>query len=583
MPPRAGRCAGRPRRLVALTLLCSLLVLAARDGHAAAIVAADHPLAAEAGFDVLERGGSAVDAAIATALAVCVVHPSSCGIGGGGFMVIHDHASRRTVALDYRETAAAATRTALYEESGAYVPAKSRRGALAVGVPGEIAGLAEAHRRFGKLPWRDLFQPAIRLARDGFPVSRHLAGRLNDQKDALASDAELRAIYLDPSGAPWPEGSVVRSPHLAATLERVANEGPRAFYEGEIADAIVAAVAAGGGVLSQQDLARYRPLWRQPLVVDYRGARVFTMPPPSSGGPALVLALRTLARYDVAALGLATPTRFHLFAEILKHAFADRARAAGDPAFDRPLVVPGGAPLRGRLQATHTLPPTSYGTTAPPPSDGGTSHLSVIAPDGSAVACTTTINTAFGAVVGAAGTGIVLNNEMDDFSFDTPNLFGLAAGKTNRIAPGKRPASSMTPTIAVRDGRAVVAVGASGGPLIVSATLEVLSNVLDFALPPEAAVAAPRVHHQWQPDVLLVEPAVRDVDRAALARVGHELRQLPAVAAVSLATDLPGRTGGAGDPRKGGGARSAPRADGGAHSAPSDPYEPAAAAPAPAR
>jgi gamma-glutamyltranspeptidase/glutathione hydrolase len=200
------------------------------------------------------------------------------------------------------------------------------------------------------------------------------------------------------------------------------------------------------------------------------------------------------------------------------------------------------------------MAPEAYGVTTPAPSDGGTSHLSVIAPDGSAVACTTTINTVFGAVIGVPGTGIVLNNEIDDFSFDAPNVFGLAPSRTNRIAPGKRPASSMTPTVAVEDGRAVVAVGASGGPLIVSATIAVLSNVLDFGMPPEAAVAAPRVHHQWQPNVLLVEPGVRPLDRDALALLGHQMREIPAVAAVSLATDLPGSSGGAGDPRKGGGA-----------------------------
>lgn len=556
MLPRSGRPSRRPGRLVALLFLACWL-LAPDRVRAAAIVAADHPLAADAGLEILERGGSAVDAAVATALAVCVLHPSSCGIGGGGFMVIRDARTKRTLALDYRETAPAATAASQYDENGAYVAAKSRRGALAIGVPGEIAGLAAAHARFGRLPWRDVVEPALRLARDGFPVSHHLAKRLQDQAKDLAADPELRTIYLDPNGAPWAEGAIIRVPGLADTLQRIAEHGPRAFYEGAVAEAIVATVRAGGGVMTAQDLARYRPVWRRPLEVGYRGADVYTMPPPSSGGPTLVLALRTLSRYDVAALGIASPTRFHLFAEILKHAFADRARISGDPAFDAVLPPPGAAPLAGRIHATHTMPPAAYGTTTPAPSDGGTSHLSVIAPDGSAVACTTTINTAFGAVVGVPGTGIVLNNEIDDFSFDSPNVFGLAPGRTNRIAPNKRPASSMTPTVAVRDGRAVVAVGASGGPLIVSATLQALSNVLDFDLAPEAAVATPRVHHQWQPDLLLVEPGVRDVDRAALGLLGHQLREIPAVAAVSLATDLPGNRGGAGDPRKGGGAASA--------------------------
>jgi len=553
MPVRFPRPVRRPWLTIAVAL--TLLGSPARPSDAAAIVAADNPLAADAGMGVLDEGGSGVDAAIATALAVCVVHPSSCGIGGGGFMVVFDRARGRATALDYRETAPRATRADLYEVDGAYVPAKSRRGGLAVGVPGELAGLAAAHERWGRLPWSRLVAPAIALARDGFPVSAHLAKRIRDQAEALAADPELRGIYLDPAGQPWAEGAILRSPGLAVTLQRVADVGPRAFYEGPIAAAIVETVRGAGGVMDAADLGAYRPAWRRPLEVPYRGARVVTMPPPSSGGVALVTALRTLSRYDVAALGLATPTRFHLFAEILKHTFADRAHRSGDPAFDALPLPVAGAPLRGRIHATHTMAPESYGVITPPPRDGGTSHLSVIAPDGSAVACTTTVNTTFGAMLGVPGTGIVLNNEMDDFSFDAPNLFKLAPSRSNRIGPGKRPASSMTPTVAIRDGRGVVAVGASGGPLIVSATLEVLSNVLDFGLPAVAAVAAPRVHHQWQPDVLLVEPGVREVDRAALGRLGHTMREIPAVAAVSLAVDLPGDVGGAGDPRKGGGAR----------------------------
>jgi len=548
----------RARRSRHRWLLAAVLLLLvgghARDAVAVGIVAADNPLAAAAGIAVLDEGGSAVDAAIATALAVCVVHPSSCGIGGGGFMVIFDRPSGRTVALDYRETAPRAARPELYEVDGKYASAKSRRGALAVGVPGEIAGLAAAHARYGRLPWSRLVAPAIALARDGFPVSPHPAARSKDHEKALAADPELRSMYLDPDGRPWTDGALLRVPAQAETLRRIADRGPRAFYTGPIATAIAETVQAAGGVLTIADLAAYKPVWRKPLEVPYRGARVFTMPPPSSGGPALVTALRTLERYDVAALGLSTPTRFHLFAEILKHTFADRARRSGDPGFDRLPPPPTGAPLRGRLHATHTMPPESYGALAPPARDGGTSHLSVIAPDGSAVACTTTVNTAFGAHLAVPGTGIVLNNEIDDFSFAAPNLFGLAPSRSNEIAAGKRPASSMTPTVALQGGRAVVAVGASGGPLIVSATLQVLSNVLDFGLPPEAAVAAPRIHHQWQPDVLLVEPGVREIDRAVLTRLGHQMREIRAVAAASLATDLPGNVGGAGDPRKGGGA-----------------------------
>jgi gamma-glutamyltranspeptidase / glutathione hydrolase len=556
---------GRALRRIPTVTLAVLFTLVAIDpmppaAAAGGAVAADSPLAAEIGARVLADGGSAVDAAVATALSVCVIHPSSCGIGGGGFLVGWDASRRRAYALDYREVAPARTSAQSFERDGAYDPTLSRRGALAVGVPGEIAGLAEAHRRFGRLPWSRLVTPAAELARNGFPVSAHLARQIAAQADAIAADPELAGVLLDESGAPHRAGETIVAPALAATLEAIASEGPRAFYSGRVAQAIVAEVQERGGVLDESDLDAYRAVWREPLRGTYRGAPVYTMPPPSGGGPALVLALATLERYDVRSLGADSPTRWQLFAEVLKHAFADRARFAGDPGFGARPGAPGAGIPSDRLAASRTFPPSFYGTAPAPPADSGTSHVSVISPDGSAVACTTTINTSFGALIGVRGTGIALNNEIDDFSFDAPNLFGLVPGKANGIAPGKRPASSMTPTVAVREGRAVVAVGASGGPLIVSATLEVLSNVLDFGMPPEAAVAAPRIHHQWQPDVLLVEPGVRPIDRAALARLGHQIREIPAIAAVSLATagayaGGAGEAAGSGDARKGGGAR----------------------------
>ena len=537
--------------LVGVLALGTPSAAGARQG----VVATENPEAAAAGVRILREGGSAVDAAIASALAICTVHPSSCGIGGGGFLVIWDPAKREASALDFREQAPAAATEALYEEDGTYVPARSRRGGLASGVPGEIRGFAEAHARFGRLPWAALFAPAIELAREGFPVSEHLAKRIAAVRKGIAAAPALAVVFLDENGEPPAAGSLLRRPHLAATFEEIAERGPDAFYEGEIADAIVAASRAHGGVLTAEDLSAYRPLWRTPLHTRYRGAEIATMPPPSSGGIALITALDTLAEYDLTSFGPASPTRWHLYAEILKHAFAWRAQSAGDPGWDEPRWPPRGPALRDRIRSYETLPSSAYEPIAPPPDDAGTAHISVIAPDGSGAALTTTINTTFGSLVGVPGTGIILNNEMDDFTFDAPNLFGLAPGPTNRIAPGKRPASSMTPTLAIRNGRAVVAVGASGGPLIISSTLEVLTNVLDYDMPPEAAVAAPRVHHQWMPDVLLVEGSVRPIDRRALEILGHEIREFPAIAAVSLATaTADGHAAGAGDPRKGGSA-----------------------------
>lgn len=530
------------------------------------VVAADNPIAAEIGLDVLADGGSAVDAAIATSLAVCVLHSTSCGIGGGGFMVVFEAATKKSYALDYREVAPAAVSVEAYLDDGTYVRERSRYGAHAVGVPGEIAGLAAAHARFGRLPWARLVRPAADLARTGFPVSRHMARMLAMKADGIAKDPLLSSILLREDGSPPAEGEILKMPALAETLTRVAAEGPTAFYDGPVAASIAGAVQKAGGVMTAQDLAEYEPVWREPLHTDYRGSEIYTMPPPSAGGTALVLALDTLAGMDVKALGPSSPERYHVFAEILQHAFADRAVSSGDPAFDAPLPRADGKSLLARIDRTRTHGPEHYGTSGKsagaPNDDSGTSHISVIAPDGSAAATTTTINTAFGALLGAPGTGILLNNELDDFSFPGPNFWGVTPGRTNRIAPRKRPASSMTPTVAVRDGKAVVAVGASGGPLIISATLEVLTNVLDFGLPPEAAVAAPRIHHQWQPRTLLVEAAVLPEDRKALEALGHEIREIPGIAAVSLATVFP-ETGaaGAGDPRKGGAARMGNRGD----------------------
>lgn len=527
----------------------------------AGVVAAENPLGAEVGLAVLREGGSAVDAAIATSLAACVVHATSCGIGGGGFMVIYDAPSKKTYALDYREVAPGAASVDLYLEKGEYVRERSRHGAHAVGVPGEIAGLAAAHERFGRLPWSRLVAPAAKLARDGFPVTAHMAKMLASQREGLARDPELAALLLRKDGSAPKEGDRLRMTALADTLDAVAKYGPSAFYRGRIARSIARSVQGAGGVLTEDDLAGYRPVWRTPLTTTYRGSRIYTMPPPSAGGTAVVLALDTLSGMDVKSLGPSSPERYHLFAEILQHAFADRAVSSGDPAFDPPPPPADGTALRARIDARRTHAPGHYGTldktrAAPPPDDAGTSHVSVIAPDGSAAAATTTINTAFGALLGARGSGVILNNELDDFSFPAPNFWGVAPGETNHIAPGKRPASSMTPTVAVRNDKAVVAVGGSGGPLIISATLEVLTNVLDFGLPPEAAVATPRVHHQWQPNVLLVESSVPSADRSALQALGHQIREIPGVAAVSLATAFPENgPAGAGDPRKGGAAR----------------------------
>lgn len=508
---------------------------------------------------MLRAGGNAVDAAVAVSFALGVVNPSSCGIGGGGFMLVYREKTRTAAALDYRETAPAAASRDMFVRDGKAVPALSRRGGLAVGVPGEVAGLSAALRRYGRRPWASVMAPAIRLARDGFPVGPHLAGEIARNREALQADPTLAADFFHADGRPLSAGETLRRPALAATLQRIADEGPAAFYRGEIAARIADSVDAAGGVLTRQDLAEYRPQWRRPLVARLRGARVYAMPPPSSAGIILEM-LDILHRDDLPALGRDSGTYAHLLAEAMQHGFADRARFYGDPsAMNVPvarLLTPANtAALRTRISAVRTGPPEAYGTELPPPvvaADRGTSHLSVMDDEGNAVACTTTVNTAFGALFTATGTGIILNNELDDFAAQpgVSNVFGLVGAETNAVAPGKRPLSSMSPIIVTRAGVPVLALGGSGGPLIISGTLQVLLNIMAFNLDASTAVAAPRIHHQWLPDAVGVEPGVPEEIRTSLARRGHSVRELPAMGAVQVVRRDGLGLEGAADPRK---------------------------------
>jgi len=521
------------------------------------MVAAEHRLASQAGVEILQRGGNAVDAAVATALAVCVVNPSSCGIGGGGFMLIYMARPRRAWALDYRETAPAAATRDMFVRNGQAVAALSRHGGLAVGVPGEVAGVVAALRRFGTLRLASVMASAIRLARDGFPIETHLAAEIAQNRDALRAVPALARTFLHDDGTALVVGETLRQPELARTLERIAAEGAKAFYQGSIAAHIARSVEAAGGVLSEHDLAMYRPKWRQPLRGMHRGAEVITMPPPSSGGVLLEI-LDVLRHDDLPALGHNSPTYIHLLAEAMQHAFADRARLYGDPdvvdvSMQRLLAPDNTTALRHRISAVKTLDAAAYGTAASA-IDHGTSHLSVMDAAGNAVGCTTTINTGFGSLVVAEDTGIILNNQMDDFSAQpgTPNVYGLIGTEANAVAPRKRPLSSMTPTIVTRHGAAVMVAGGSGGPLIISGTLQVLLNALDFDLDAAAAVAAPRIHDQWAPPILAVEPGIRALDRAALARCGHSVKEFAAMASVQIVRHSTAGFEGAADPRKGG-------------------------------
>jgi gamma-glutamyltranspeptidase/glutathione hydrolase len=505
-----------------------------RAAHGA--VASDHPLASAAGVAALKAGGNAVDAACATALVLGVVEPEASGIGGGGLAIIHLAKQKKTTALDFRERAPAAITAAAFLKDGKPQEELSKRGGLAVGVPGEVRGLSEMVARWGKLPFRRCVEPAARIAAQGFPVSWRLADSLAALERGGEAGANKRFVETF-AAHPLAEGQTMRRPDLAWTLGKLRAGGADAFYKGEIAAEIVAAARAAGGVLSAADLADYKAVERTPVETRYRGLRVVSMPPPSSGGIALcetlgILAARAPAEEDLTRDGRGSSASLHVLAEALKHAFADRARALGDTDFVKvDLAHLTGAAyhaeLARRIKPDSVLPRDGYGTPGAPAAlhrDGGTTHLSVIDVEGNAVALTTTVNLGFGAHVVAGKTGIVLNDQMDDFSLapGVPNAFGLVGNEQNAVAPGKRPLSSMTPTVALDEAGTVrMVVGAAGGPTIISATVQVLMNVVDWKLDAQAAVAAPRIHDQWVPDVLGVEADIpRDVVDG-LARRGH--------------------------------------------------------------
>jgi len=552
---------------VAITVALGLFDTAALadDVHPHAIVAADHELASSVGVEILQQGGNVVDAAVATSFALAVVRPESCGLGGGGFMLIWNAREQKAIALDYRERAPALASRDMFTRTSD--PASSRRGGLAVGVPGTVAGLCYALEQYGTMTRAQVLAPALRLARDGFPIDATMRDaraevlkELNDVPDARLRFRALFDKYLDPI-----EGHDQFHSPLVAVLERIATDGPVGFYAPPVGEAIVRTVQQNGGLLTADDLRRMKPVVREPLSGSFDGLSIFTMPPPSSGGIALLESLGILAAYEAAhpdrsliALGHNTPEYVHLVSESLKHSFADRARYLGDADFVAVPVQQMFNPkslqaLAVKIDPAATLSSEAYGRHALA-DDAGTSHFSIIDADGNAVACTETINTTYGSLIVVPQYGIVLNNEMDDFTSapGQPNAFGLIQSEANAIAPGKKPLSSMTPTIAVEGGKAVFAAGASGGPRIISATLQVLLNVSRFEMSPQRAVSAPRFHHQWAPHELKVEPGIDADTVTELEHKGHRVIRADKLAASQAAArSEQGLTGGS-DPRKGG-------------------------------
>ncbi len=492
------------------------------------MVVSDAPLATRVGVDVLKGGGTAADAAIATAFALAVVRPSAGNIGGGGFVVAS--IGGKSFALDFRETAPLAARRDMFLDDKGEPTDRSITGHLAVGVPGSVAGLWALHEKVGGKPWSELLQPAIRLSEEGFEVDGDFAGVVKWFAETLRRFPASATLFL-PDSNPIAAGARWRNPDLAHTLRLIAMRGRDGFYQGETAGRIVAEMRRGGGIVSDADLNAYQAKWREPVVFTYRGHRIVSMPPPSSGGLSLALLVHQLEKNDLRSLGWHTPAAIHVQAEAMRRAFAVRNEALGDPDF---VEIPQARLLSREFVAGLTPISMDHATPSRLVSPIGmvaeprhTTHFSVVDQRGNAVALTTTLNGGFGSAVTVEGAGFFLNNEMDDFAGKpgSPNQVGLVQSERNTIAPGKRMLSSMAPTIVLdRASRPMLVTGASGGPYIITTVFQLISHRLDYGLDVAASMSAPRIHHQHLPDVLYLEKGGFSAEQTVpLLRLGHQL------------------------------------------------------------
>ena len=495
-----------------------------------ALVVAQEERAARIGTEILDRGGNAVDAAVAVGFALAVTYPRAGNIGGGGFMVIHLAKDMRDLAIDYRETApAAASETMFLDSQGNADPEKSRDSALSIGVPGTVAGLALAHEKYGsgKFTLADLIAPAIDLAEKGFQVEDDLADSLPQVAERLKRWPATTTIFFN-GDRPMQEGDRLIQLDLADTLRAIAKDGPNAFYRGRTATQIAEAVVKAGGIMSKDDFANYRPIEREVVRGSYRGYDIISAPPPSSGGVHLIEMLNILEGYDLARLS--REESLHNMIEAMKRAYADRAVFMGDPdAVKIPIDGLTSKTYAKSLRASiseRATPSAEIRPGNPAEFEGrNTTHFSVIDRDGNAVSNTYTLNFSYGVGLVAEGTGVLLNNELDDFTSKpgTANAYGLIGYNANLPGPNKRPLSSMTPTILLKDGRPFLITGSPGGSRIISAVLQVIVNVIDFQMPIGQAVSAPRLHHQWQPEDVYVEPGFAPDVLDALKKRGHKI------------------------------------------------------------
>lgn len=542
------------RRAYAPPDLATVRAVAAEHG----MVVAQERIAAQVGADILAQGGNAVDAAVATGFALAVTYPRAGNIGGGGFMVIHSAGRNEAVAIDYRETApAAATRDMFLGTDGKPDADKSRNSALGIGVPGTVAGLAMALEKYGsgRFTLAQILKPSIALARDGFIVADDMADTLSDMYRRMARWQHPAGTLARTDGAPLREGDRLIQADLAAMLSAIAEQGPRGFYEGPVAEKLAAAVRSAGGIMTADDLKSYEAVIRTPERGNYRGYDIVSMPLPSSGGTVLLQSLNILEGFPMADMKQGSAPSLHVMIEAMKRAYADRARYLGDPAFvNAPVNVLTTKEYAAKQRAGIDLAratPAGDVLAVNPREGSNTTHYSVVDASGNAVSNTYTLNFPYGVGLVAAGTGVLLNNELDDFTAapGASNAFGLVGFEANLPGPGKRPLSSMSPTIVLKDGKPVLVTGSPGGSRIISAVLQIVVDVIDYRMDVAAAVAAPRVHHQWMPDEVRAERGFPEDVLNELRAKGHKvIEPLGQTSANSIAVTPNGLLG-APDPR----------------------------------
>lgn len=523
--------------------------------------------ASEAGLAMLKKGGNAVDAAVATGFALAVTHPQAGNIGGGGFMLIYLKELDKTIAVDYREMAPALAHRDMYlDASGNVDDSKARWSMQSSGVPGTVAGLVHILNKYGTLSLPEVLEPAIRLAEEGFAVSWPLYGSLTWAQRRLKNDAASTGYFYKDDGSVYQPGELLIQSDLANTLKLIAAKGAKGFYEGEVADKIVAAMEAGAGLITHQDLKNYVVKEREAVSGTFRDYKIVSMPPPSSGGVHVIQMLNVLEGYDLKALGHNSAAYIHRLTESMKYAYADRSKYLGDPDFfDVPVSAltdkAYAASIRAKINPDKATPSSEIAPAVKLPYESNeTTHFSVADKFGNLIASTYTLNFSYGNGMSVAGAGFLLNNEMDDFSAKagTPNGFGLIGGEANAITAGKRPLSSMTPTLVFKDGKPFIATGSPGGSTIITVTLQQVLNMTEFDMNPMAANAAPRIHHQWLPNMLAIEPGISADTIKILQDKGHVIplkagkahnRVLGSVQSIMIKD---GVLAGAADPRRGG-------------------------------